>query len=424
MKSLLKKVTIFDPQSTYHQKVMDVLIEDGKIAAIDPEIQTSSDVFFDLENSFISPGFVDVLADYCDPGYEHHETIDTGIASASSGGFTHVFLVPNTQPVVDHAGMAAHLKSKGSNSPVTIHPIGAATSKLEGKSLSEMLDMHHQGAIAFGDGWQPVQNLGLLQKVLEYLKAFEGVCIQLPIQQSLVSNTLMHEGERSTSLGMPGMPEMAETIMIQNCIELLRYTNSRLHISGLSSAKSVQLIDNAKAEGLQITCSVTPYHLALTDEVLVGYDSVYKVNPPIRSEYDRLELIKGLSTGIIDCIATHHQPQDWDAKNKEFEYAGWGMNIQELAFPILQTYTDGLVKPERLIDALAIRPREIFNLKSATIAVNNFADIVVYQPQNTTNLQSQHRKSLSSNNPFFNRELKGKILGVINSKSVDLKTFI
>ena len=416
----IRKARLIDPQSDFHNKVVDVLIDKGVIINIASSIKVEGALEIKEKGLCISPGWVDVFADYCEPGYEHKETINTGLACAASGGFTEVFLGPNTQPVVSTKSIVQYTLQKGSGNIVSIHPLGTATQNGDGKELAEMMDMRSFGAIAFTDGWKPVQNTGLMLKALEYIKAFHGIMLQIPVDTSLSSGGLMNEGLVSTKLGMAGIPALAETIMVHRDIELVKYTRSRLHITGISTAESVEMIRKAKAEGLTVTCSVTPYHLALTDEALANYESVYKVSPPLRTEADRLALIEGLADGTIDCIASHHNPQDWDAKTKEFDYAADGMAIQELAFGILWNTLKDKISIDRLAEAMSTIPRDIFGLETAEIKKGNRANLTIFTPEGKYILTSSKVVSASKNNPFIGKELAGKVLGIINNNQISI----
>ncbi len=363
---------------------------------------------------------MDVFADYREPGFEHKETIASGLAAAAAGGFTDVLLSPGTQPALSTKSIIQYVLQKAGGNIVGLHPIGAATQNTDGKDLAEMLDMRENGAIAFSDGWKPIQNANLMLKALEYVKAFNGTVIQIPIDATLSSGGLMNEGIISTGLGMAGIPALAETIMVHRDIELVRYTGSKLHFTGISTTESVEMIRKAKAEGLTITCSVTPYHLALTDESLTGYDSIYKVAPPLRSETDRLALIEGLKDGTIDCIASHHRPHEWDAKAKEFEYAADGMAVQEITFNILWDTLKEYLTIERLVEALAIIPRDIFGLESWEIKKGNKAGITIFSTGGDHTLSLDNIKSLSRNNPFIGKKLSGKVVGIINNDQLYL----
>jgi dihydroorotase len=411
MSMLLRQAKVIHPSSSFHGQSADILIKEGRIVSISSSIENTDNVpEIAVPGLTLSTGWVDLFADYCEPGYEHKETIASGLDAARAGGFTDVLLLPNTNPVIDSKSGVQALLQRAAGHTVRLHPLGAVSREIAGKALAEMLDMRAHGAIAFTDGWHPVQNSSLLLKALEYVKAFKGIILQMPVDTSLSAGGLMHEGEISTRLGMPGIPALAETLMVHRDIELVRYTGSRLHITGISAAESVAMIRAAKAEGLDVTCSVTPYHLALNDEALLQYSSLYKVTPPLRSEADRQALIEGLSDGTIDCIASHHHPQDWDAKSREFEYAGSGMNVQEMVFPIVWNAVRGQVSLERLTDALSTRAREIFNLPVTAPDAGNDASFTIFTTEQTSTFQQNNLKSKGMNNPFLGKELQGKVL--------------
>ncbi|MES2703752.1 MAG: dihydroorotase [Bacteroidota bacterium] len=457
----IRRARVIDPQSDFHDQVVDILIEHGTIKTISPSTsETSSihqgntglqhvplsfgegrgeaphephkgDASHEPHNVplsfgegrgevFISPGWVDVLADYREPGFEHKETLASGLAAAAAGGFTDVFLAPNTQPVLSNKSSIQYVLQKALDSVVSLHPLGAITQNIEGKELAEMLDMRANGAVAFSDGWKPVQNANLMLKALEYVKALHGTVLQIPVDASLSAGGLMHEGLVSTGLGMAGIPELAETLIVHRDIELVRYTGSKMHITGISTATSVDMVRKAKAEGLMVTCSVTPYHLALTDDALKTYDSIYKVTPPLRTEADRQALIAGLNDGTIDCIATHHRPQEWDAKTKEFEYAAEGMAVQEIAFNILWHTVKDQVSIDRLVEAMTIIPRDIFGLPVHDIKEGSKASLTIFTTSGRHALATDEVKSASRNNPFIGRELPGRVIGIINKGQIHL----
>lgn len=410
----IRKARVIDPGSRYHDKVVDLLVDDGVIVQIAASIKANADEVVAAPGLCVSPGWVDMLADYREPGFEHKETIVSGLNCAAAGGFTDVLLAPNTQPVLSSKSVIQFVLQQAAGHTVGLHPVGAITQNAEGKDLAEMLDMRAHGAIAFSDGWKPVQPNGLMLKALEYIKAFHGLIIQLPVDASVASGGLMHEGEMSTSLGMAGIPSLGETLMLHRDIELLRYTGSRLHVSGITTRESVDMIRKAKADGLAITCSVTPYHLALTDAALAGYDSIYKVMPPLRTEEDRQALIEGIKDGTIDAIASHHRPQEWDAKTREFEYAADGMAIQEEAFAILWQVLKDHITIERLVEILATIPRDLLGLETAEIKKGAKAVITIFTPDGQTNLENTDVKSKSRNNPWIGQNLQGRVVGIIN----------
>jgi dihydroorotase len=412
---LIRQATVLDPSSSFHGKTVDVLVQDGAIEEIGSRLDAGDSPILEGEDLYISSGWVDAFADYREPGFEQKETIATGLAAAAAGGFTDVLLVPNTMPVADGKAAIQFALQRAAGNIVNLHPLGAVSRQGEGKALAEMLDMRAYGAAGFTDGWKPVQSSGLLLKALEYVKAFGGQIIQLPVDEALAAGGLMHEGEHSTRLGMPGIPTLAETLLVHRDIELARYTGSRLHLTGISTAASVQLIRAAKAQGIAVTCSVTPYHLVLNDAVLETYNSLYKVMPPLRSETDRQALIAGVKDGTIDCIASHHRPQDWDAKHREFEYAGEGMAIQEIVFPLLWNNLGEAIGLDRLTSALGSAPRRIFGLPSTTLEKGAAAPMTVFTTSGTRIILREIAQSLAYNNPFFGQSLQGKVLGIFNN---------
>ncbi len=270
MKILIRKARIVDPSSPFQDSTQDIFIQNGKIIEIAENIQSDADQIIERDGLHVSPGWVDVFASFNDPGFEFKETLETGSRAAAAGGFTQVFVIPNTKPVIDTKSQVEYIKRKSSELPASIHPIGAVSKNAEGKELAEMYDMYASGAIAFSDGTNPLQSAGLVVKALQYVKAFDGILMQLPDDISIGTYGLMNEGVVSTRLGLPGKPAMSEELMVARDIKLSRYSNSRLHFTGVSSAKSLEYIGRAKAGGIAVSCSVTPYHLYFTDEDLLA----------------------------------------------------------------------------------------------------------------------------------------------------------
>ena len=416
----IRKARVIDPQSKFHDKVVDLLIEDGIIKNIAGSIKSDTKNVVEAKGLCVSTGWVDVFADYREPGFEHKETIASGLQVAAAGGFTDVLLAPNTQPALSTKSIIQYIFQKAAGNIVDLHPIGTATQNTDGKDLAEMLDMRENDAIAFSDGWKPLQNANLMLKALEYVKAFKGIVVQIPQDATLSSGGLMNEGIVSTGLGMAGIPSLAETIMVHRDIELLRYTGSKLHLTGISTSESVEMVRKAKAEGLAITCSVTPYHLTLTDESLTGYDSVYKVSPPLRSEADRQALIQGVKDGTIDCIASHHRPHEWDAKAKEFEYAADGIALQEITFNVLCYALAEYIGIERLVEMLTLIPRDIFGMQPREIKKGAAASLTLFTTMGNHTLTPDNIKSSSRNNPFIGKKLDGKVVGIVNNDQLYL----
>ena len=410
MTILLRQVKIADQHSPFNGQVKDILLQDSVLISIKDHISDSADQVVDIPGTIVSLGWVDPFTHFCDPGYEHRETLVTGAAAAQNGGFTTVFVVPNTQPVIDNKTQVNYIVQQNNQLPIHVLPIGAISKKIEGKDLAEMIDMHHAGAVASSDGLYPVQSTLLFLKALQYVKTFDGVVIQMPIDKSLGSLGLMNEGITSTQLGLPGIPAIAEELMIARDIELLKYTNSKLHITGVSTAKGIALIEAAKKDGLYITCSVTPYHLYFNETDLSSYDSLLKVYPPLRTKEDQTALLKAVENGIIDCISSHHQPQDWDGKTIEFEYAKAGIGSIETTFATLNHLLPQL-NDDQLANLLSNHARAIFNLSTLTIKEGNQVELTLFNRKETTTLTKSTSKSKSANNPFLEKAFTGKVVG-------------
>jgi dihydroorotase len=417
MTILVRKALVKDIHSSFHNKRMDLLLSDGLISEIAEHIDAVADKVIEIPGISVSPGWIDMFVKGTDPGFEFKDDLDSVSASAAKGGFTHLFLTPNTHPVVQNKTGVQYIKNHHSSQPVALHPIGAVTKNTDGKELTEMFEMRQNGAIAFSDGTKSIQSAGLLIKALQYVNAFEGIIIQLPDDHSVAPHGLMHEGIVSTQVGLPGKPALSEEIMVARDIELLRYTNSKLHLTGISLSTSVEMIRNAKKEGLNITCSTTPYHLVFTDKsLLMGYDTNLKVNPPLRTEKDRMALLAAVKDGTIDCITTHHSAQNNDAKICEFEYAGFGMIGLESALGVLQMAGLDI---DDILKLICYNPRKIYLLESS-INVGNKVDLTLFNDQQEYLFGTSDIKSKSSNSPFIGTLLKGKVFATIFNTKINL----
>ena len=415
MTILLKQVTIADPQSKHNGLTTDIFIENGIIVSIESNSSKKADQTIECNGAYVSGGWVDVFSNFCDPGFEFKETLQSGMAAAAAGGYTRVLVMGDTKPVTDNKAQVAYIHAAGNHAHVTLHPIGAITKKMEGQSLAEMYDMRASNAVAFSDGMHPVQSPGVFLKALQYVKAFDGILIQIPIDKSIAANGLMHEGIISTQMGLPGLPAVAEELMVKRDIDLLRYTNSKLHITGVSSATTIELIRAAKKEGLAISCSVTPTHLFYCDEDMTTYNTNLKVIPPVRTKADRDALRAAVVDGTIDCIASHHAPQDWDHKVCEFEYAEFGnIGLQTTYATIEQTVPN--LKPEQISNLLSGNARQIFGLPVVSIEVGQTAELTVFNRKGTTTLTSKSNKSKSSNSAFMDMSLNGAVIATVHNK--------
>ena len=411
MKLLIKKVLIADRNSPFFEQTKDILVVDGNIKEIADEIVENADETVEIEGLAVSQGWVDIFTDFADPGFEYRESIESGAASALAGGFSHVFVAPNTKPSIQNKPQVNYVIEKARQLPINIYPIGAVSKNIEGKDLAEMYEMQQAGAVAFSDGLHPVQSSGLLLKAMQYIIAFNGTIIQLPVDKSIGSFGLMTEGIVSTQLGLPGSPALSEVLIIKRDLDLLRYTNSKLHITGVSTAESVALIAAAKAEGLQVSCSVTPYHLFFCDEDMVSYDTNLKVTPPLRNRTDMMALREAVENGVVDCITSHHLPQNWDNKTCEFEYAANGMIGLQTSFAVVNQLLNKLSEI-KLADLLGNNARRLFNLSNNTIEIGGIADFTLFTKEGSSTLTKEINKSKSANSAFFNVPLAGKVVGV------------
>jgi len=416
MDIVLRRARIIDPSSPFHQQTADIQVRNGIITAIGSSIETAGQEV-DIPGLCVSPGWLDAFSHFCDPGFEYRETLQSGAEAAAAGGFTDVMVLPNTNPVLHNKAGIEYVVQRSRPLPVSVHPIAAITRNTEGKELAEMYDMHESGAVAFSDGTSPVQSSGLLVKALQYIKAIDKTIIQIPDDRSIGATGLVNEGIVSTQMGLPGKPAIGEELMIRRDIELARYTASKVHITGVSTANGIALIRQAKAEGVQVSCSVTPYHLFFTDADLAGYDTNLKVNPPLRTEPDRAALCQAIMDGTVDCIASHHLPHDKDHKIVEFEYAHYGMIGLETAFAAVRTALPTL-SAERLVELFSTNARSIFGLPATTIEVNGPAALTLFLPDEKWRV-SRFRSS-SYNSAFTGKDLIGRAVGIINKDNLFL----
>jgi dihydroorotase len=417
MNILINQAIIICPSSPFHGQTKDILITDGTIQKIADHITGDGSQIIKQDNLHVSIGWMDIFAQFGDPGYEHRETLQSGSAAAAAGGFTDVMVLPNTNPAISTKSVVEYIKQKATSLPVSIYPIAAITKNVEGKELTEMYDMFASGAIAFSDGTHSLQSPGVLLKALQYVLPLHATVIQIPDDKSISAGGLMNEGIISTQLGLPGKPAIAEEIMIARDIELLKYTQSRLHITGVSTKNGLALIKAAKKDGLHLTCSVSPAHLWFCDEDLVTYDANLKINPPLRTSTDREALREALRDGSIDCIASHHLPQHWDDKTCEFEYAKTGMISLEVLFAVANSFVSDTNK---LIDQLTTAPRIIFGLPMPSINEGEAACLTLFAPDEQYVYEEKAIKSLCKNSAFTGKELKGKVVGIINGDKIHL----
>jgi dihydroorotase len=415
MHILIKSAKILDKSSAFHGKTADILIEDGIIKQIGENLKSNKAEIIEKENLHVSIGWFDMRVNFRDPGFEYKEDIFSGIKAAASGGFTGVLVMPSTLPPIHSKAEVEYIRNKSKGAVVDVFPAGTVSHRLEGKDLSEMYDMHLSGAIAFTDDKQAVSDPGLLQKALLYVKGFNGLIISFPEDKKIASDGKINEGVISTSTGLKGTPALAEELMIARDIYLTEYTDSRLHIATVSSAKSVELIRQAKKKGLQITAEVTAHHLALDESELLDFDSNFKVKPPLRTSEDIKALVEGLADGTIDVICSDHSPEDIEMKQREFDHAAFGTIGLESAFGAANAAVSASIDVEDLIEKISINPRKVLGLKIPAIKEGEKANLTLFTPNEEWTFDQQHIKSKSNNTPFKGKKLRGRAVAVINN---------
>ena len=416
MNLLLRKAKIIDVNSIFHNKIVDVEINNGIFSAIGENLPLKKDFKeINLDHLQISNGWFDSSVSLGEPGFEDRETIQNGLNVAAKSGFTKIALQPNTFPIIDNQSQINFVKSKAKELATEIYPIGALTKNSEGKDLAELFDMKNAGAVAFGDYNKNMNNPNLLKIALQYVQDFDGLVIAFSQESNIKGNGVVNEGIVSTRLGLKGIPALAEELQIAQNLFVLEYTGGKLHIPTISTAKSAQLIREAKAKGLKVTCSVSVHHLVLTDEKLETFDTRYKVSPPLRTNEDRLELIKAVKDGTIDLITSDHNPIDIEHKKMEFDLAKNGTIGLESAFGALLT----VLPIEIIIDKLT-SANKLFLQKQEVIAIDSTANITLFTTEGNSIFTAENILSKSKNSAFLGMEMKGKVYGIYNNQKLVL----
>lgn len=409
MMLLLKGGRVIDPANDLDD-VRDVLIENGKIKAVDQGIQAEEAVVYDVSGKIVSPGWIDMHVHLREPGFEGKETIYTGTRAAVAGGITAVAAMPNTNPVADNQSVIRFVKERANSvGYAKVYPVGAITKGSQGEELAEIGEMSSAGAVALSDDGKPVTNGQLMRLAMEYANMFDLPLISHAEDLKLANDGYMHEGYISTLLGFRGIPSVAEEVMVARDLLLAEFTNSRLHIAHVSTAGAVRMIREAKQKGIKVTAEVTPHHLTLTDEAVQSFDTATKVNPPLRTAEDQQALIEGLVDGTIDVIATDHAPHAREEKEVEYAYAPFGLIGLETMVPLVvdRLVHRGILSFKNAIAKVTINPARILGLELGTLGVGQAADITVIDPEKTARVDKERFYSMARNTPFDGWELKG-----------------
>lgn len=410
MKLLVKGGRVIDPGNNIDE-ICDVLIINSKIAATGRDLPITGDEdVVDAGGKIVCPGFIDIHAHFRDPGYEYKEDIITGSKAAAVGGFTTVCCMPNTDPVIHNRPVASYVRRKGEEAGlVNVLPIGSITRNLEGEELSEMAELAEAGCIAFSDDGNPVMRSDVMRHALEY-----AGMLNLPIfshceDLNLSRDGQMHEGYYSTLYGLQGIPAEAEEIMTARDVELASLTGARLHVCHVSTRGALHIIEEAKSSGAHVTCEVTPHHLTLTDEAVGSYDTDTKVNPPLRSEDHVNALVKAVSSGLIDCIATDHAPHNVESKDCEYAKASFGISGIETAVPVImdRLVHTGLLDIVEMVRLFTLGPSRVLGLCLGTLTPESKADITIIDPDAIGRVDPAAFHSKGKNTPFKGMELRG-----------------
>jgi dihydroorotase len=414
---VLKSVRIIDKSSPHHLQTQDVRLLNGIIEEIG-SIDAKGDGIKVIEGKslILTQGWFDLRANFNDPGHEHKEDLTTGSLAAMMGGFTEVALLPNTHPVIQTKNDIHYIRKN--SQLVNLHAIAAVTKDLKGEDLTEMIDLHEAGTVAFSDGEKTLYHSDILLKTLQYLQKFNGLLINRPEDKWLALFGQMHEGIISTQLGMRGIPALAEELMMMRDLRLLEFGGGKIHFSTISTAEGVDLVRKAKAKGLKVTCDVAAHQLYFTDEALQDFDTNYKVSPPLRDEHHRKALIAGLKDGTIDAIVSAHSPQDEESKKLEFDLAESGIIALQTVLPILESLSKELGW-ETLVEKITSAPRNILAQPFTNIAKGQKANLTLFAPEESWVLDGKSNASKSVNSPFWGQTLKGKVKLVANNGLVN-----
>nr|WP_315173804.1 dihydroorotase [uncultured Flavobacterium sp.] len=417
MKIIIRSAKIIDTKSPFHNQTLDILITDGfieKIGASLPNTENSDEI--KLDNLHLSTGWFDSSVSLGEPGFEDMETIANGLNVAAQSGFTAIALQPNSFPVIDNQSQVNFVLNKANGFATQLFPIGALTKESQGKDMAELFDMKKAGAVAFGDYSKSIDNANLLKIALQYVQDFDGLVIAFAQDDKIKGNGVANEGIVSTRLGLKGIPNLAEELQIARNLFLLEYTGGKLHLPTISTVKSTALIQEAKAKGLKVTCSVAVHNLVLTDEKLEVFDTRYKVSPPLRTETDRQALLKGILDGTIDMITSDHNPIDIEHKKMEFDGAKYGTIGLESAFGSLLT----VLPLETVIEKLTLG-KTTFGIETNTVQEGQKANLTLFNPEGESIFAKENILSKSKNSAFLGNPMKGKVYGIVNQNQLVLK---
>lgn len=413
--TLIRNGRIIDPAQGIDE-VVDLALADGKIAGLGRSAPRGADEVIDASGLLVCPGLIDVHVHLREPGNEERETIETGTAAAAAGGFTAVACMPNTNPALDSDSQVEFVLRQAARCGRTrVYPIGALTKGRQGKELAEIGLMASAGAVAFSDDGDGIAEASVCLRAMQYVKMFDKPFVQHCEERTLSGRGCMNAGVTATRLGLPGIPAIAEDLMVQRDIALARQTGVHYHVAHISTAGAVALVRAAKAAGQRVTTEVCPHHLLLTDEACAGYDPNYKMNPPLRSREDVAALIEGVRDGTIECLVTDHAPHSFQDKELGFQEAPFGIIGLETALGLFikALVAPGVVSWSKLIALMSTQPAKVFGLRGGSLRVGEPADVTLIDPHRKWTVDPETMKSRSRNTPFGGWELTGKAVCTI-----------
>jgi dihydroorotase len=421
MSILIKNGRVIDPASGT-DRVADVLIEDGRIAGVAPNLSSPKARVLDATGMVVAPGFIDMHVHLREPGFEHAETIESGSRAAAAGGFTSVCCMPNTKPVNDSAMVTSYIVEQARHhAVVNVFPIGAITKGSAGEELSAIGAMKAVGAVAISDDGLPVMNARVMRRAMEFSRVYDVPIIQHCEDLNLSAGGDMHEGQQSVRWGLRGIPAASEDVMVARDLLLAELTGARYHVAHLSTRNAVAMVEHARAQGLPVTCEATPHHFALCDAVMPPYDSNFKMKPPLRSDCDRAAVTAGIARGVITAIATDHAPHPGSEKMQEFERCPFGIIGLETAIGLAleDLVHSGKISLSRMVELFTTGPDSVMRLGRGTLATGAPGDVTVFSTDVEWTYDVNQSASRSRNSPFHGKMFRGgPIATIVNGEIV------
>ncbi len=416
---LFKNITLINPSSATPTLKTDLRIDaHGIISDISDNVKAhKGDTVIEADSFYASVGWMDIGCLHGDPGFEHREDLNSLTKAAARGGFTALAPFPNTEPTIQTKTDILYLKAHVKRSGVTIYPIGSVTMDVNGRDFTEMMDMHTHGAVAFSDGTHTIKNSGVMMRALQYVKSFDGLIINMPLNADLAQGGSVHESAMSVSLGLTGIPDLAETLALSRDIQLLEYADSRLHVFGISSAASIKMIEGALEKNLNLTASTSVWHLNFSDANLQDFDTDFKMMPPLRSETDRDALVDAIANGTLTFLTSLHTPIDSDNKDTEFLEAEYGNISLQTAFALGFRALKNRLSLAEYVALWTIAPRDVLKIATPKIAIGEKAELTFFALTPYT-FKKEDIASKSHNTPLIGETFDVKVLGICNGNQL------